>query len=294
MSISKETTIIIVTIRGKISTDSLKSLYKKYRIIIIENTNNNVFKKKIKSKFSNIEVYLSKKNLGFGKANNLGIKKVKTPNTLLINPDVEIRYKDVVKLEKYAKKIKDFSILTVASNGIKQIMNAKLDKGDSSFQIFLNNHKKIQKIPWIPGWCMYCKTDDLNQIKGFDENYYLYFEELDLCKRLKKLGKSFYLINDVKVFHEYHGTADGLSNAMKKKYWYFRMWHYYWSSFYYHRKHYGYFKALKFHFSKLVRFFIIKNYYIFINKDNTPIEQAKYEGILSSMSNKKSDLRLKL
>ncbi|MDA7581174.1 glycosyltransferase [Candidatus Pelagibacter sp.] len=294
MSISKQTTIIIVTIRGKISINSLKSLYKKYRIIIIENTNNKAFKKKIKNKFNNIEVYLSKKNLGFGKANNLGIKKVKTPHTLMINPDVEIRYKDVSKLEIYAKKINDFSILTVYSNGIEQIMNANLDKVDNSFHLRLNNRKKKQKIPWVPGWCMYCKTDDLNKIKGFDENYYLYFEELDLCKRLKKMNKSFYLINDIKIFHKYHGTEDGLSDKMKKKYWYFRMWHYYWSSFYYHRKHYGYFKALKFHLSKLARFCIIKNYYLLNNKDNTPIEEAKFKGLLNSILSKKSHLRLKL
>lgn len=294
MAISKLTTIIIVTIRGKISINTLKSLYKKYRIIIVENTNNKIFKKKIKNKFNNIEVYLSKKNLGFGKANNLAIKKVKTPNTLLINPDVEIRYKDVAKLEIYAKKIKDFSILTVASNGIQQTMNANLDKGDKSFHLKLNKNKKIQKIPWVPGWCMFCKTEDLKKIKGFDENYYLYFEELDLCKRLQKIDKVFYLINDIKIYHEYHGTGKGLNDQMKEKYWYFRMWHYYWSSFYYHHKHYGYFIALKFHISKLIRFFIIKKYFLFINKDNTTIEEAKFNGLLNSIFNKKSALRLKL
>ena len=77
--LSKLTTIVIVTINGKILIDVLKKLQKKYKIIIVENNNDKNFKKSIEENYPNIEVILPEKNLGFGAGNNIGLKKVTTP-----------------------------------------------------------------------------------------------------------------------------------------------------------------------------------------------------------------------
>ena len=78
MKLSKLTTIVIVTINGKVYHNVIKRLYKFYKIIIVENNNDILFKKKISLKFKNVEVLLPKKNLGFGGGNNFATKKVKT------------------------------------------------------------------------------------------------------------------------------------------------------------------------------------------------------------------------
>ena len=110
MRLSKLTTIVIVTINGKVLKNVIKKLSSFYKIIIIENNNNKELKKKLFDSSKSIEVIVSKKNLGFAGGNNLALKKVKTPYALILNPDVKINNKNIKKLESHAKKIDNFSI----------------------------------------------------------------------------------------------------------------------------------------------------------------------------------------
>ena len=119
---------------------------------------------------------------------------------------------------------------------------------------------------------------------------------MDLCKRLRDKGKLFYLIKSIKIKHLFAGTARGLDKEKELSHWKLRFWHFYWSSFYFHRKHYGYFNSFKIHLGKLLRFFIKKNYLYFLNnKDyNYITTKAKFSGILNQMLNKKSYFRINL
>ena len=77
--------------------------------------------------------------------------------------------------------------------------------------------------------------------KFFDENFFLYFEEIDLCKRIRKNDIKIYIDPSIKVNH-LGGTSHNseINKTMELS----RNWHWMWSSFYYHKKHYGYIKAL--------------------------------------------------
>ena len=82
-------TIGLVTFKSnKVIFDCLKSIKKIKNIIILDNSNDLVLKKKIKKKYPNIRILLSKKNLGYGVANNIIIRKSKTPYLLILSPDV--------------------------------------------------------------------------------------------------------------------------------------------------------------------------------------------------------------
>lgn len=292
--ISKQTTILIVTINGYVSMKTIKSLYKNYRIVIVENNNNFVLKEQFK-KIKNVDVLVSKQNLGFGGGNNFGLKKIKTPYVLIINPDVEISKESVEKFEKFSKRIKEFSILTASTIDFNKMMNNNLDKVNKD-PTFIDLDSNITKLSWVPEWCMFCRIKDLKKINYFDENYFLYFEGLDLCKRLKDKGKFFYLIRSIKIKHLFAGTAKNLNVSKELAHWELRFWHFYWSSFYYHKKHYGYLKSFLIHIGKLMRFFVKMNYLSFININgyNYITTKAKFKGILSQMFNKKSYFRIDL
>ena len=78
----------------------------------------------------------------------------------------------------------------------------------------------------------------------FDEDFFFYFEEIDLCKRLIKSGKKIYLIPDVEIRHDGGRSHDELINwEMELS----RNWHWMWSTFNYHKKHKGF----------LISFFIV-------------------------------------
>ena len=274
---------------------TIKNLYKNYRIIIVENNNDLNLKKKLKRRFKEISVLVPGKNLGVGGGNNYGFKKIKTPNVLILSPDVEISKKSVQMFEKHSNKLKNFSILTAQTKDFYKMMDTRLDKvAKNPSHVEIN--KDYSKLSWVPEWCMFCKLKDLKKINYFDENFFLYFEGMDLCKRLRDKGKLFYLIKSIKIKHLFAGTARGLDKEKELSHWKLRFWHFYWSSFYFHRKHYGYFNSLRIHLSKLIRFFIKKNYLYFLNnKDyNYITTKAKFDGILNQMLNKKSYLRINL
>ena len=105
-------TIIIVTFKSqKVIEKCLVSIDNKYPVIVIENSNDENFKKFLENKFSNVKCILTGENIGMGPANNIGIKNATTDFVLISNPDVCF-YQDTIKiLLNSAKRIKNFTIL---------------------------------------------------------------------------------------------------------------------------------------------------------------------------------------
>ena len=84
----KNITFVIVCFRSDhIIEKCIKSINSNIKIIVVENSNNFHFKKHLESKFLNVEVIIAKENLGYGKANNLGISRVNTQYAFILNPD---------------------------------------------------------------------------------------------------------------------------------------------------------------------------------------------------------------
>ena len=81
-------TVVITTFRSDTKIIScLDSINSKYKVLIVENSNNTDFKNKVEKRFSNVECILAGENLGYAKGNNLGLSKVKTKYSLILNPD---------------------------------------------------------------------------------------------------------------------------------------------------------------------------------------------------------------
>ena len=88
---NKDLTVVIATFNSETEIENcLESINHDYKVIIVENSNNINFKHKVEKKFSNVECFLAGENLGYGKANNLGLEKVKTKYSLILNPDTKL------------------------------------------------------------------------------------------------------------------------------------------------------------------------------------------------------------
>ena len=93
---NKELTIVFSSYQSQhLLVKILKQFYRKYKIIIIENSLDLKVKESLEKKFKGIEVVIPKKNLGLAKSYNLGIKKTKTKFIFLNNPDLEIDDKSI-------------------------------------------------------------------------------------------------------------------------------------------------------------------------------------------------------
>ena len=108
----KDITVIIATFKSDSKViNCLNSINKECNIIIVENSNNLDFKKNIESKYTNVECILIGSNIGYGSANNIALKQIKTKYALILNPDVLLSKFSLENLLKASKKVNNFSIL---------------------------------------------------------------------------------------------------------------------------------------------------------------------------------------
>ena len=88
---SKDITIVITSFKSdEIIRNCLNSIDRQYQVILVENSNNLELKKNIEREFTNVKCILTGENFGYGKANNIGLKKVKTKYALILNPDATL------------------------------------------------------------------------------------------------------------------------------------------------------------------------------------------------------------
>ena len=250
------------------------------QIIIIENSNNLSFKDEIEKEFSNVNCFLSGQNLGYAKGNNFGLSKVKSDYALILNPDAFLEKDTLDRLLSTSNKFKDFSIIGPA----KQDEFSNTEGNDDKDDVF--------KVNTLKGFAMFLNLKQFEDIGFFDENFFIYFEEIDLCKRLIKNEKKIFLDTNIKINHSGGSShEDSINYEMAKS----RNWHWMWSTFYFHYKHYGYLIALikvlpKF-LSAMFKTIFFK---IISNKEKKDIYYCRFEGLLNSILMRKSWYRPKI
>ena len=276
-------TFIIVSFKSeKIIDDCLKSLPKNSKIIVIENSNNYNLKKSLELKYDNIEVLISENN-GMGASNNLGILKSETKFAYVLNPDVKFKKDTFENLIAAAIKITDFAILTPINSDIK-FPNFKILKQNK------NINDSIISVDSIDGFSMLINKEKFINQKFFDENIFLYLENDDLCKRVKKSGQKIFVIKNSIIDHK-GSSSSSIKNDPEFEY--LRNWHWMWSKYYYNKKHYGIFIALiKIFFNLVSAIFKYVFYSLTLNNYKKNIFKMRISGILNSILGNKSKYRI--
>ena len=260
-------TIVITTYKSQVKINKcLDSINKKYKVIIIENSNNESFKKKIEDEFSNVECILSEQNLGYAKGNNLGLSKVKTLYALIINPDAILYENTIEKFLHRANKIKDFAIIGPAIQDEKKLSN---------------NLTEFTEVNSVKGFAMFINISQFKNIGFFDENFFIYLEEIDLCKRLRINNKKIYVDPDILIEHQGGSSHDEIYNFEMEL---SRNWHWMWSTFYYNKKHNGYFLSIAYVSKKIISSIIKYFYYLIVfNKKKKLIYKHRLSGLYNSI-----------
>lgn len=282
MKTDNKITIVLISYHSyKKIFNFLKTIPKNIPILILENSKDKNIKD-IKKKYYNINL-IYKKNNGYGASINFASKKIKTEYFFVVQPDViGVNKKSINKFLEYAEKLKDnFSVI-----GPHFIDAPK--KGH--FQTELKY--KIKKIHNVHGSAMFFNLKMFKKTKGFDENFFLYWEETDYTKRCLRLSLPAYQLNVVKVKH-LRGSSVETKNKFQKDYInYLYSWHFIWSKFYFFKKHYGKIFSFIYFFPIIIRSFLKMKYY----KNKNLYQYRKYyfrlRGLIFSIMGTKSFYRL--
>ena len=273
-------TFIIVTFKSEhIIHECIESLPKNSKIIIIENSNDETFKQNLLKKYPKIKIIVQK-NSGMGSANNIGIRMCETDYAFVINPDVKFDSSAIQNLIDFTKRINDYSILSPISDDIKHPNYIIKDRNIDS------NERDHIVVDSVDGFAMLINKNKFKDDVYFDENFFLYLENEDLCIRKKKEKENIYVLKTAKINH-----LGGKSHSIifEKEIEYSRNWHWMWSKFYFNKKHYGYLKAFLMSLPTIITSVVKSFYYlILINKHKRKIYIMRFLGLFNSMIGKKS------
>ncbi len=284
MSISRQNlTVIIVTFKSEnVIHECIRSIDKEIKIIVVDNSNNKEFKKDLEMKYKNVECILSEKNLGMGAGNNLGIKNSKSDYVFILNPDVILQKNTIEELINASKEISAFGV----------IAPFEVDTDNPNFEIEKEvklNFESPFNVKSVDGFAMLLNVTRLNKFENFyffDENFFMYLENNDLCKRITELDEKIFVIPKSKIKHL---GAKGVSEKYFKEIELSRNWHWSWSKFYYQKKHNGFIIAIIKFFPKflgsLLKFLI---YLVVGKKFKSQIYYNRAMGFFNSIIGKSS------
>lgn len=200
------------TVESFLKTPLKKKLY------LIDNSPKNTLKYHFT--LPEIEYIFVGENIGFGSAHNMVLDKIRSNYHLILNPDIEFSSQVIPSLIKELNNYSDVSFITpkvIYPNKELQyicrkhptffdLVNRKLKI--SKKDIFKNEYRNLDlnssfHPEFIHGCFMLFKTQDFKKLKGFDERYFLYMEDADLCRKIDETGKKKLYFPNVEIVHQH-------------------------------------------------------------------------------------------
>ena len=223
-------------------------------IIVVDNASTDNSVEMVKTHFPEIILLESPENLGFAKANNLGSKKAQGDFLVFLNPDAILSEASFEKMLRYLELHPDVGLIgprLIYENGDFQISSGLFPKILSEFKMsrlarkvknrtfrekLASQFETSQDVNWLTGACLMLRRSLFEQINGFDDKLFMFFEDADLCKRVYEAGLRVVYFPETEIIHQHGLTYGRRPESIAPQY---RQ-----SQRYYYRKHNGFFSNL--------------------------------------------------
>jgi GT2 family glycosyltransferase len=208
----------------------LENLYSQKKVEIseiwvVDNNSSDDSVKMIQKDFPKVKLIQSKENLGFAKGQNLALKKIKAPLTLILNPDTNFSFDVLNNMEQFmdnnpALGVASCKILggsgEIVSNGgdlpfgfalVSWLFNFDF-KGMPSFHRSDKEFLKTKNAGWVGGTFMWARKEVFDRAGFFNEDYFMYFEDVEFCYRARRKGFKIGLNPEVTITHLSGASSD--------------------------------------------------------------------------------------
>jgi N-acetylglucosaminyl-diphospho-decaprenol L-rhamnosyltransferase len=208
-----------------------------YEVIVVDNNSSDNTTEIVSEKYPLVNLIKNKKNYGYGRANNIGLRATTTPYALILNPDAFIFEEDLKKIIAMMDKNLEIAIgAPILLNSYPQI--------DLSQEVAVVNNNLIKdfgdfkSVKYIIGACEILRMDFFKKIGFFDEKIFLYYEDDEICHRTILNNKICAICVDAVAYHIGQGSSGANLRGI-----YRRFWHRALSKFYWKEKQKGFYKA---------------------------------------------------
>ena len=253
--------IILVNYNGgkilKRCLDSIEQFinYLETEVIVIDNSSTDNSVVMVKENFPLVKVICSEINLGFGKANNSAVRYSKGSHLLFLNTDTILIESTPKILSNYLAQHQDIGAISARitfEDGSYQLSGGRLPNLAIEFldkirygvdqkwhhifsKLYDRKYSNIQEIGWLTGACLMMRRDVFEQLGGFDESFFMYFEDKDICKRVNEAGWKVVYYPQTSLIHLLGGSSQDVKKSVNT---YYRD-----SQLYYYQKHLGTFQT---------------------------------------------------
>lgn len=208
--------------------ESLKKIQQddfSFEVIIVDNYSNDNQLKPFSSKFPEFRFFLNSGNTGFSHGNNLGATHANGKHLLFLNPDTIVNKHALLTMLQLAVKNSNFGIISCSKLkpdgkpeketrlfpklytmfGVLRIIYNLIQKQNISKRF--SNNKQIIFPDWVSGSIIFMRKDWFTKVNGWDEDYWLYLEDVDLCKRVSNAGGKIALTRTANIIHNHGGAS---------------------------------------------------------------------------------------
>ena len=221
--VEKDTVAIIILNYGcvedtnRLVTSIQSSIYKKFKIIIVDNNSPNYDFKQLIDNFAEYTIIRTSENLGYAAGNNVAIKYIENYDfgyTWILNPDTEIESNSLNELVNAAKDNREISLFgSIICWGHRPdtiwFAGGQIEKkGKGMYISHMYDGEDVNHVPdsiyevdYITGASIFCTTKTLKEIGLIPEKYFLYFEETDWCLQSKSQGHKIAVVPSCKIYH---------------------------------------------------------------------------------------------
>ncbi|OGE34502.1 hypothetical protein A3H85_00830 [Candidatus Daviesbacteria bacterium RIFCSPLOWO2_02_FULL_40_8] len=211
---------------GTLESLMLVSNEMKMDITVVDNSSTDDSIKQAQLKFPNIKYILNKENVGFGRAHNQVIRNVKSKYILILNPDMVVKEGAIKECLRYMEDHGDVGAVTpkiifedgrvdmTAHRGFPTPWASLLYflGDDSLYHLSKIKINQPHEVDAITGAFFFTSKEVLEKVGVFDEDYFMFAEDIDLCFRIKKAGLKIVYLPNVQVVH-----FKGISSGLKKQ-----------------------------------------------------------------------------
>ncbi len=211
-------------------------------IIVVDNASDDGSVEFIKSNYPQINLIVNNSNLGFGKANNLGMMQAEGNYILLINPDTIVAEDTFDKMIKFFEEHTEVGLAgckILNPDGTLQLACRRSFPGPwtsftkvtglsnvfpksklfAKYNLTYLDENQSYEVDAISGSFMMMRKEVYQKVGGFDEQFFMYGEDLDLCYRIQKAGFKVFYFHDTQIIH-YKGESTKRSNIDEVKMFY--------------------------------------------------------------------------
>lgn len=209
-----------------------------YEIVVVDNASSDGSQDMIREMYPRIKLQCNEVNVGFSRANNQGCRIGAGDYFLFLNSDTLVRDGAILTMLTYLKNNPDAGLVgpkivgpeNRPSRSYMRFLDVRfLFMGSKYFSWFLDVEKyhlhydhydfsSVQSVPWLSGACLMTKRSVFQEAGCFDEHYFLYLEDMDLCMQVKKLGYSNIYLPSAEIVHLFGGSSEPKKKELKKIY----------------------------------------------------------------------------